>query len=98
MARTKVTFTLDDETVAQIRRLAGRGRRPQSAIVREAIAHFAAREATLTPEERERKLAVLREIRERTPGPDDKTAADADRELRELRLVRRGRGRLHPVD
>ena len=98
MAATKVTFTLDAGTVAQIRRLADRSRKPQSAIVREAVAHYAAREDLMTPEERERKLAVLRELKARTPQRGGKTAADVDRELRELRLARRSRGRLHPVD
>ena len=98
MATTKVTFTLDDETIAQIRRLAGRARRPQSAIVREAVAHYAAREDTLTAEERDRLLRLLDEMAARPPQAGDKTAADVDRELRELRLARRTRGRLHPVE
>lgn len=94
----KVTYTLDEETVTRIRRIADRTRRPQSAVVREAIAYYAARDDTLTPEERERKLAVLRELRTRAPQPGDKTAEDVDRELRELRRARRSRGRLHPID
>ena len=39
----KVTFSLDDGTVDQIRRAAARLGRPQSQIVREAIADYAAR-------------------------------------------------------
>jgi predicted transcriptional regulator len=94
----KVTYTLDDATVTRIRRLADRTRKPQSAVVREAVAYYAAREDSLTAEERERKLAALRELRTRQPQPGDKTAEDVDRELRELRRARRSRGRLHPVD
>ena len=39
----KVTFTLDDDTVARLRRIAARARKPQSLVVREAIAEYAAR-------------------------------------------------------
>jgi predicted transcriptional regulator len=94
----KATFTLDDETLRTIRKMAQRERKPQSLVVREAVAHYAAREEKLSPEERDRLLRVLDEIKARPAQPDDKTAADVDRELRELRLARRGRGRLHPID
>jgi len=95
---TKVTYTLDDETVARIRKLAERSRKPQSLVVREAVAHYAAREEKLTPEEQDRMLRVIDEMKKRPRRPGDKTAADVDRELKELRLARRSRGRLHPVD
>lgn len=95
---TKVTFTLDDDTVRNIRRLAERSRKAQSLIVREAVAHYAAREQKLSDEERERLLRVLDEFAARPANPDDKTAEDVDRELRELRLARRSPGRLHPID
>jgi hypothetical protein len=78
--------------------MAQRARKPQSLVVREAVAHYAAREEKLSPEERDRLLRVLDEMKARPAQPDDKTAADVDRELRELRLARRGRGRLHPID
>jgi predicted transcriptional regulator len=39
----KVTFTLDDETVGQLRRLAARLRRPLSQIVRESVKEYEAR-------------------------------------------------------
>jgi hypothetical protein len=94
----KATFTLDDETLRTIRKMALRERKPQSLVVREAVAHYAAREEKLSPEERERLLRVLDEMQARPAQPDDKTAADVDRELRELRHARRGRGRLHPID
>ena len=95
---TKVTFTLDDETVRSIRKLADRTRKAQSLIVREAVAHYAAREQKLTDGERERLLRVLDGFAARPADPDDKTAEEVDRELRELRLARRSPGRLHPVD
>ena len=94
----KATFTLDDETLRAIRKMAQRARKPQSLVVREAVAHYAAREEKLSPEERDRLLRVLDEMKARPAQPDDKTAADVDRELRELRLARHGRGRLHPID
>ena len=82
----KVTYTLDDETVRRIRKLAERSRKPQSLIVREAVAHYAGREATLTPEERERKLAILRDIGAKLPTRSDK---DVERELKDIRRSRR---------
>jgi hypothetical protein len=94
----KATFTLDEETVTKIRRLAERSRKPQSQIVREAVAYYAAREEMLTDEERQRLLRVLDEFAARPARPGDKTAEDVDRELRELRLARRSPGRLHPID
>jgi hypothetical protein len=83
---TKVTYTLDDETVERVRKLAQRQRKPQSQIVREAIAHYAAREDTLTLEERKHKLAILREFAARMP---DRPRAEVEQELRELRESRR---------
>jgi predicted DNA-binding protein len=61
----KLTFSLDEESVDTLRRLAERSRKPQSLIVREAIAHYGEREAVLTREERDRLLGVLRRIRQR---------------------------------
>jgi hypothetical protein len=94
----KATFTLDDDTLRTIRKLADRSKKPQSLVVREAVAHYAAREEKLSPEERDRLLRVLDEMAARPPRPDDKTAEDVDQELRELRLARRSPGRLHPID
>jgi len=91
----KVTFTLDDETVQKLRKIAERTKKPQSLVVREAVAHYAAREDKLTPEERERLLGVLDELGSKLPI---RPREEVDRELRELRVARRSRGRLHPVD
>jgi hypothetical protein len=83
---SKVTYTLDEETVGRIRKLADRTRKPQSQIVREAVAYYAARERTLTDDERERKLAILRQMARTLPArPSD----DVDRELAGLRTSRR---------
>lgn len=83
---SKVTYTLDEETVGRIRKLAERSRKPQSQIVREAIAHYAAREHTLTDDERERKLVILREMASTLPA---RPHQDVNRELGELRKSRR---------
>lgn len=82
----KLTFSLDDETVAALRKAAERSRKPQSLIVREAIAEFTARDERLSPPERDRLLDVLRRIRKR---PATRTAADVDSELGEIRRSRR---------
>ena len=94
---TKVTYTLDDDTVREIRKLADRSRKPQSMIVREAVAHYAAREDKLTAEERERQLRVINDMLTRPRRAGDKTRADVDRELRQVRQLRRSGGRRHPA-
>jgi hypothetical protein len=83
----KLTFSLDDETVRALRKAADRTRKPQSLIVREAIAQYAAREDMLSDEERTRLLAVLRQIKARPPT---KSASQVDRELEAIRRGRRG--------
>ena len=82
----KLTFSLDDETVRALRRLAERTRKAQSLLVREAIVEYAAREERLADSERERRLAVLRELS--AEGPT-RAATEVDRELREVRRRRR---------
>ena len=52
----KVTFTLDDETIAKLRRTAERHKKPQSWVVREAVADYAAKSDMLTPDEKARML------------------------------------------
>ena len=82
----KLTFSLDDETVAVLKKAAERSRKPQSLIVREAIAEYAARDERLSPADRDRLLNVLRRIKGR---PSPRTAADVDKELRTIRRSRR---------
>ena len=83
---TKVTFTLDDETVRAIRSLAERRRKPQSFVVREAVAAYAAQEEKLEEAERTRRLRVLDEF---AAQPHTRRLADVDQELRQIRLGRR---------
>ena len=82
----KLTFSLDDESVQTLRRVAERSRKPQSLIVREAIAQYAEREEVLPADERERLLAVLRRIRRR---PATRPASAVREELQEIRRSRR---------
>lgn len=89
----KLTFSLDDETVEVLRKTAERVRKPQSLIVREAIAQYAAREDMLSEAERQRLLGIVRRIRS---GPATRPADEVDRELKEIRRARR-KGWSRPV-
>jgi DNA helicase HerA-like ATPase len=82
----KLTFSLDEATVEKLRKTATRLRKPQSMVVREAIARYAAEEDKLSDEERERILKVIDRIMQLPPsGPHE----DAEREIREIRRSRR---------
>ena len=82
----KLTFSLDEETVRLLRTVAERRRKPQSLVVREAIAEYAARDEKLTDADRARKLQVLEEL---AAFPATRGQAAVDRELREVRRARR---------
>jgi predicted DNA-binding protein len=82
----RVTFALDDETAQAIRALAARKRRPQSAVVREAVAVYAREEERLTEQERDRRLRILDEF---AATADARSAADVDKELGDIRRSRR---------
>ena len=82
----KLTFSLDDQTVDALRKAAERTRKPQSLIVREAIAEYTSREERLSDSERARLIGVLRRIGTR---PTTRSQADVDRELQEIRRSRR---------
>jgi hypothetical protein len=86
----KVTFTLDDETVERLRRLAARLGRPQSQVVRESIKEYEARSDKLSEEERRRMLSVLDRIMKSTPT---RPQAEVDAELQGIRAARRRWGR-----
>ena len=92
----KVTFTLDDETVARLRRVASRLGKPQSQVVREAVKDYEARSDKLSEEERQRMLAILERVMKQLPT---RPQEEVDAELRELRESRRrGWTRLHPAE
>jgi len=88
----KVTFRLDEETVAEIRRTAARLGTAQSRVVREAVAEFAARADRVTERERLRVLGVLEALR---PAAPTRSAAAVDAELRAVRGARKQGGRRH---
>lgn len=88
----RITFSLDDATVAQIRRTAARLDRPQSHIVRDAVADYADRTDRLSERERLHALGVLERLRALKPT---RPATQVDEELRSLRLARRTGGRRH---
>ena len=82
----KVTYSLDDATVRRIRRAAERLGRPQSQVVREAVAEYDARTDRLSEAERLRMLEVLDRLRSE---PVTRSRAAVAAELREVRLSRR---------
>lgn len=93
----KLTFSVDEDTARRLRRLAHRTKKPQSLIVREAIARYADSpdDARIPEAERDRQLRIIREMRSRSPN---RTAEEADAELRELRESRHAPHRGHPAE
>jgi len=92
MATTKVTFTLDAETLARLRAAAARLALPRSAVVREAIRDFSERSARLGEGERRRLLEAFDRL---VPAIPRRPAGEVAQELAELRRARRAGGRLH---
>ena len=88
----RVTFSLDDATVAQIRQTANRLRKPQSHVVREAVADYAERTDRLSERERRQAMDVLERLRGARPT---RPVASVDAELRSLGVARRAGGRRH---
>ncbi len=92
MGMVKVTFTLDDETVARIRRLAKQLGTPKSQVVRESVKQYEPRSGKLSDQERRRMLAVIDRMMRRPPT---RPQSEVDAELREIRYARRNWGRRH---
>jgi hypothetical protein len=91
MAHTiKMTFTLDEETAARSDRTAQRLDIPKSAVVREAVAEYAARAGRLSEQERRRMLKVFDDVIERIPR---QPARATDAELAAIRRARTQGGR-----
>ena len=86
----KVTFTLDDATVARLRQAAERLAKPQSQVVREAVADYALRTGRLSELERLRLLAEFDALVPRIPS---RPVKEVDRELAAVRAARRRGGR-----
>src|SRR3990172_5458174 len=99
MATTKVTFTLDQETLARLRTAAERLAIPKSAVVREAIRDFAERAGRLGETERRRQLDAFDRlvplIPRRSRAEGERGRAEGERELDGLRRARRAGGRRH---
>ena len=85
-----MTFTLDEETAARIDRTAQRLDIPKSAVVREAVAEYAARAGCLSEQERRRMLKVFDDVIERIPR---QPARATDAELAAIRRARTQGGR-----
>jgi len=90
MATTKVTFTLDAETVGWINDAAERLHKPKSQVVREAVADYHRRTGRLTEAERQRMLRILDTIMAKPPSRPQR---EVDQELAEIRRARRAGGR-----
>jgi len=88
---TKVTFTLDEETVRRIADSAERLAKPKSQVVREAVADYYDRIGRLSESERQRLLKAFDTLVPVIPARPQRAA---DRELREIRKARRSGGRL----
>ena len=86
----RATFSLDETTIAEIRRTAERLRKPQSHVIREAVADFAARTDRLSEREQQRLLEVMAGIRAKRPV---RTVAQVDAEIQAVRKARRSGGR-----
>jgi len=90
MATVKVTFTLDETTIARLRETAERLAKPKSEVVREAIHDFHERTGRLSERERRRMLQAFDDLVPRIPA---RPAAEVDKELRAVRRARRAGGR-----
>jgi hypothetical protein len=90
MARIKVTFTLDHDTIGRLRQASERLAKPQSAVVREAIHDFSERVGRLSERERLRLLQIFDEVVPRIPA---RPAVEVRREIDEIRRARRTGGR-----
>jgi predicted transcriptional regulator len=88
----RATLSLDEATIAEIRRLAERLRKPQSQVIREAVADYAERTDRLSERERRHLLGVLEGLRVAQPA---RSAREVDAELKRLRQDRRAGGRRH---
>ena len=86
----KVTFTLDDGTVASLERTATRLSRPKSQVVREAIRFYGEQIDKLSDAERDQMLRVFDKVTDLIP---DRPRAEVENELAEVNRARRSGGR-----
>jgi hypothetical protein len=90
MARVKVTFTLDEQTVLRLQDAANRASLPKSAVVREAILEYHARLGQLGERERRRLLDVFDAV---VPRIKPRPVAAIEQEMAAIRQARRQGGR-----
>ena len=81
----KVTYTLDEETVAAIKRIAERLRQPQSAVIRAAIPFYEPHAGQLSEAERARRVEAFDRLVAHVPR---KPESEVDREIRAVRRSR----------
>lgn len=93
MASLKMTFSLDASTAAQLARTAERLQTSKSAVVREAVAEYAARAGRMSETERRKALRAFDELVHKIP---ERPAIEVDEELASLRRARRAGGRRSP--
>jgi hypothetical protein len=90
MAKVKMTFTLDRETVGRLRQASETLAKAQSAVVREAIHDFSDRVGRLSERERLRLLRVFDEL---VPLVPPRPVTKVKREIEEIRRARHAGGR-----
>jgi predicted DNA-binding protein len=90
MASTKVTFTLDQTTIARLQDSATRLSLPKSQVVREAIQDFHERIGQLSERER---LRMLRAFDEMIPLIPQRSLRIVTNELNAIRRARKAGGR-----
>ncbi len=95
MAPLKMTFSLDEKTAAQLARTAERLHTSKSAVVREAVAEYAARAGRMSEAERRKALRAFDELVHKIP---QRPAVEVDEELASLRRARRAGGRRSPIE
>lgn len=90
MATTKVTFTLDSETISRLSSTAERLALPKSVVVREAIRDFSDCAGRLSERERRELLQTFDRL---VPAIPPRPLRDVERELAEIRSARRAAAR-----
>jgi hypothetical protein len=85
MATTKVTFTLDEPTIARLQQAAERLALPKSEVVREAIREFFERMGRLSDGEKAKMLRTFDEMVPRIPMRDIQEAQQEQRDVRRAR-------------
>jgi len=91
----KVTFSLDDESVAYLERMADRLDMPKSQVVREALRAYGEQMARLSEEERIRLLGIFDAV---VPPIPDRPRHEVDAEVAAVRHARRAGGRRTSTD